>query len=97
MIDTTPQPPVVPPVLYLPVRPHPEQGQYPEVRPLKDGRRALLAYTALDRLASACGENQPWVLLHIADLASIKEQYPFDLVAFDPQLPAALLSEGKIA
>ncbi len=97
MIAESPQPPIVPPVLYLPVRPHPDHGTYPEVRPLKDGRRALLAYTALDRLASACGENQPWVLLHISDLAAIKAEYPFDLVAFDPQLPADLLSGGKIA
>ncbi len=64
---------VVPPVVYLPVREHPEGGSYPEVRPLTDGRTALLAYTALDRLADACGAGQPWVLFHTAQLGAVKE------------------------
>ncbi len=86
---------VVPPVLYLPVREHPEGGNYPEVRRLVDGRLALVAYTALDRLGDACGENQPWVLMHLADLATVKAAHPFDVVAFDPQLPAELFAEGR--
>ena len=46
--------PMVPPVLYLPlsVTSTPEE-QLVEIRELKDGRRALLAYTALDRLLPA--------------------------------------------
>jgi hypothetical protein len=94
---TSGPPVIVPPMLYLPVRPHPEGGNFPEVRTLVDGRRALLAYTALDRLADACGENQPWVLLHVIDLAAIKAEYPFEVVAFDPRLPAALFKDGKFA
>lgn len=98
MLKAPEQPPiVVPPVLYLPVRPHPEGGNYPEVRRLADGRMALLAYTALDRLADACGENQPWVLLHVADLSTIKAEHPFDVVAFDPRLPAQLFKDGRLA
>jgi hypothetical protein len=84
-------------VLYVPVRPHPEGGSYPEVRKLRDGRLALIAYTALDRLASACGENQPWVLLPIETLADVKREHPFDAVAFDPELPSHLLRDGQIA
>ncbi|WP_424922760.1 SAV_915 family protein [Aeromicrobium chenweiae] len=30
---------------------------------LRDGRTALLAYTALDRLVDCCGDRQPWVLI----------------------------------
>ena len=98
MAGTQEQAPViVPPVLYLPVRPHPEVGNYPEVRKLADGRMALLAYTALDRLADACGENQPWVLLHVSDLGAIKADFPFDVVAFDPRLPPELFKDGKFA
>lgn len=92
------EPPViVPPVLYLPAREHPEGGVYPEVRKLQDGRQALLAYTALDRLAKACGESQPWILVHTAELGDIQERQPYDVVAFDPQLPTQLLAGGRIA
>ena len=96
-LASTSSPVVVPPVLYVPVRPHPEVGNYPEVRTLADGRRALLAYTALDRLAEACGGNQPWVLLYVSQLSVIKAEHAFDVVAFDPQLPAVLLKDGKLA
>lgn len=90
------QPPIVPPVLYLPVRAHPQGGNYPEVRPLKDGRTALITYTALDRLADALGENQPWVLLHTSQLGDIKAQHHFDVVAFDPWLPDELIEDGRL-
>lgn len=91
------RPTIVPPVLYLPVREHPEGGSFPEVRKLKDGRSALLAYTALDRLADACGDNQPWALMHTSQLDKIKQEQPFDVVAFDQSLPADMLSGGRIA
>ncbi|WP_369345405.1 SAV_915 family protein [Demequina oxidasica] len=80
----------------MPVRTHPGSETVPEVRPLVDGRKALLAYTALDRLANACGDNQAWVLLHLADLEPIKADFPFDVVAFDPQLPADLFTNGRL-
>ena len=88
---------IVPPVLYVPVRPHPGGGNYPEVRVLNDGRKALVVYTALDRLADACGDNQPWVLLAIASIGEIKAEHPFDVVAFDPRLPSELLRDGRLA
>lgn len=92
------QPPViVPPVLYLPVREHPEGGSFPEVRALRDGRTALLAYTALDRLADGCGENQPWALLHTSQLGEVKAQQPFDVVAFDQKMPSHLVKNGRLA
>lgn len=92
------QPPVVvPPVLYVPVREHPEGGNYPEVKALRDGRTALLAYTALDRLADGCGASQPWVLLHTSTLGEIKQQHPFDVVAFDQTMPPHLVKDGRLA
>ncbi|KYJ98045.1 hypothetical protein O5Y58_00170 [Microbacterium paraoxydans] len=90
--------PMVPPVLYLPlsVTSTPEE-QLVEIRELKDGRRALLAYTALDRLLELAGERQPWVLVRTEDLGQIKEAQPYDVVIFDLDVPASYRRNGAIA
>lgn len=89
---------VVPPVLYLPLhRQSGEEHQYVEVRELKDGRMALLAYTSLDRLGACCGDEQPWVLVHTEKLDEIKRAQPFDVVLFDLEIPEQYRSEGRIA
>ena len=88
---------LVPPVLYLPVRDLPDGGQLAEVKLLADGRSALLAYTALDRLATHCGEKQPWVLFPTDRIGEIRQEQPFDLVVFDIAVPAALREDGRIA
>ncbi|WP_367117576.1 SAV_915 family protein [uncultured Microbacterium sp.] len=54
---------IVPPALYLPIVPGSDNHQVAVVRTLVDGRRGLLAYTALDRLADKCGNEQPWMLV----------------------------------
>lgn len=88
---------VVPPVLYLPVRELPEGGIAAEVHQITDGRRAVLVFTALDRLLSVCGGEQPWKLIETVALDAIQETQPFDIVAFDPELPQNLLAGGRIA
>jgi hypothetical protein len=88
---------IVPPVLYLPVISHPEVGSIAAVRQLEDGRLGLLAYTALDRLGDSCGSEQPWMMVWTADLGRIKEQQPFDVVAFDIAVPPALRSGERLA
>lgn len=90
--------PMVPPVLYLPlsVTSTPEE-QLVEIRELKDGRRALLAYTALDRLLELAGERQPWVLVRTEDLGQIKKAQPYDVVIFDLDVPASYRRNGAIA
>ena len=90
--------PMVPPVLYLPlgVTSTPEE-QLVEIRRLKDGRRALLAYTALDRLLQLAGERQPWALVRTEDLGQIKETQPYDVVIFDLDVPASYRRNGAIA
>ncbi|KQQ66616.1 MULTISPECIES: SAV_915 family protein [unclassified Microbacterium] len=92
------QPPMVPPVLYLPlsVQSTPQE-QAVEIRELKDGRRALLAYTALDRLLDLAGERQPWILLRTEELAQIKKSQPYDVVIFDLDIPASYRRDGAIA
>lgn len=87
---------IIPPMLYLPVRDS-EQGQsIAEVRELKDGRRALLAFTALDRLADACGMQQPWIVVPIEALNEIMDVQPFDVVSFDPVIADHLKSNGRL-
>lgn len=90
-------PTVVPPVLYLPVRELPGGGLLAEVCATTDGKHALLVFTALDRLLEACGSNQAWKLVEMPALDAIQETQPFDLVAFDPELPHQLLADGRIA
>ncbi len=80
---------IVPPALYLPVVSGAGDQQAAVVRTLVDGRRGLLAYTALDRLADKCGHEQPWVLMMTSELGRLKQQQPFDVVAFDVDVPAS--------
>ena len=86
---TTPNAPTLPPVLYLPCVEHvadPAQAQV-EMRETKDGRVALLAYTALDRLLRCCGTGQPWVLATTPALENLQRQYPFQLLMLDVMVP----------
>lgn len=89
---------IVPPALYLPLVDDPSgAGQIPAVRKLSDGRRGLLAYTALDRLADKCGMNQPWMLMMTSELGTVRDQQPFDVVAFDLEIPVTQIVEGRLA
>jgi hypothetical protein len=90
---SSPARPVIGPALYLPVRP---DGESVEVRRLEDGRRALLAYTAIDRVATHCGEAQPWVLIETAELRAVKQRQPFDIVITDMHVPDIYRSGGRI-
>ncbi len=88
---------IVPPVLYLPVVEG--QGQQETqfvVRTLTNGREGLLAYTALDRLAKSCGREQPWVLLPIEELERVKQAQPFDVVAFDLDVPETQRTKERL-
>ena len=88
---------VVPPVLYLPVRELLEGGLIAEVHETTDRRHALFVFTALDRLLNACGRDQPWKLVETVALDEIQQTQPFDIVAFDPEIPQEMLADGKIA
>lgn len=56
-----------------------------------DGRTALFAYSALDRLAEFYRADAPWVLLSVTDLQRLHAESPYDLLFLDrrPQLPGA--------
>ncbi|WP_342666431.1 SAV_915 family protein [Mycetocola saprophilus] len=88
--------PIIPPVLYLPIRLGPEGQRTIEIHRRADGRTTLLAYTALDRLARQCGESQPWILVFTERLGEIKDEYPFDVVSFDPGIDPQSTTEGQL-
>lgn len=78
----------VPPILYLPCKAGSTTDlAMIEMRELEDGRVALMAYTALDRLARCCGTEQSWVLFKTASLGELRRESPFDVVLFDQPLP----------
>lgn len=87
---------VIPPMLYLPVRRSPTNVESFEIRPLPDGRRALLAFTALDRLIGQCGAEQPWIVVQLEALSTVMEAQPFDLVSFDPIVSGHLVEKGRL-
>lgn len=84
-----------PPVLYLPVHLD-EEGQVSEVRliELADGRVALLAYTALDRLVDGCGDAQPWALVDSSKVLPAGDGQPYDVRFLDVSLPDELRRTG---
>ena len=86
-----PERPFVPPALYLPSTGVPNaQGTEIELRRLRDGRMALLAYTAVDRLVKCMGPNQPWALFLTENLDELAEAQPFDVVMLDQRIPREL-------
>jgi hypothetical protein len=60
-----------------------------EYRPTRDGRTALLVYSALDRLHRGMRPDQPWFVLPTAELQRLYDVEPFDLVLLDVLVPEA--------
>jgi hypothetical protein len=77
-----------PPVVYLPVEMGPD-GQVQDFKMLRlgDGRIALVAYTALDRLLDAWGDDQSWLLFETGKVDDIKQAKHFDLKLLDVEVP----------
>ena len=85
----------LPPVVYLPAgRLSGPEGPTVELRDLTDQRVALLAYTALDRLAECLGEQQPWLLFELDKLDEIRKQRHYDLLYFDLAIPETMWRGG---
>lgn len=82
----------LPPVLYVPLAYEtvdPAEAQL-EYRLTKDGRKALLAYSALDRLHRGMGVEQPWAAVPTVQLERFREVDHFDTVVLDIVMPARL-------
>lgn len=86
-----------PPMLYIPcVREVADPADIEVVyRTTRDGRTALLVYSALDRLHRCAGDAQPWFTLPTVELQKIYEVRPFDLVLLDLVIPAEHRQEGR--
>lgn len=86
----------IPPVVYLPLAGVSTiEGQVNiEVRETADGQKALLAYSALDRLAECCGPHQPYGVFETSSLETIREQTHYDVVYFDMVIPEELRHPG---
>jgi hypothetical protein len=78
-----------PPVLYVPTVAEVADPGSAEValRRTRDGRVALLAYSALDRLRHCCGADQPWILMSVQDVEGLYARQPYDLLFLDVVIP----------
>ena len=88
--------PPIPPALYLPsTGASNTRGAEIELRQMRDGRVALLAYTALDRLARCLGPNQPWVLYPTENLGQLEAVQSYDVIYLDTPVPRNLWHQTK--
>ncbi|MGH3720727.1 MAG: SAV_915 family protein [Pseudonocardiaceae bacterium] len=58
-----------------------------ELRRMRDGGVALLAYTSLELLVVGCGERQPWIAIPVPELEQAQHSARFDLIAVNVLLP----------
>lgn len=90
---------IFPPVVYVPCAPvQPGSGEINvDLRVTRDGRLALLVYSALDRLVSHCGRAQPWTLMRASDLEQVRLATGFELILLDLDIPEELRrTEGDL-
>jgi|GEM_PF-1059426 len=93
---SSPGRPPIPPALYLPsTGASNTRGAEIELRQMRDGRVALLAYTALDRLARCLGPNQPWVLYLTENLDQLEAVQSYDVIYLDTPVPRNLWHQTK--
>lgn len=77
-----------PPVVYVPcVQSEDGKEAAPDLRQMRDGRHALIVYSALDRLVRCAGQQQPWVVVPAAKLDELDQQTPFDVILLDVLIP----------
>lgn len=66
------------------------------LKPLEDGRLALLVFTSLDLLVSGCGNEQPWVAISETQLEELFHTSGADVVVVDAGLtPQQRWGEGN--
>lgn len=80
---------ILPPLVYVPVGAAMTRATEAaiEYRMTKDGRKVLLAYSALDRLVDAMGNEQPWIACPAAALQELGETDRFDVTLLDVAVP----------
>lgn len=97
--ETTPIPRDFPPVVYVPCAE--TTAEVADARPVmqrtKDGRLALLVYSAMDRLYECCGRNQPWFVLPTEALDELQRSQGFQLIVLDVRVPEEHRQQGASA
>jgi hypothetical protein len=84
-----------PPVVYVPCAPAQTDEELTiDLRVTKDGRLALLVYSAMDRLIAHCGRAQPWTIMLTKDLEQARRATGFELVLLDIDIPEELRRTG---
>jgi hypothetical protein len=85
-----------PPVVYVPCSPVAvgDEDLGVDLRPTRDGRLALLVYSALDRLVDYCGDEQPWVVMPTANLEKVRVETNFELILLDVVIPDEFRRRG---
>jgi hypothetical protein len=78
-----------PPVVHVPCSPVDvgDDSLNVDLRPTRDGRLALLVYSAFDRLVTCCGDKQPWVVKPTTNLEKIRDEANFELLLLDVEIP----------
>ncbi len=84
--------PGLPNSLFLPTAKKPKDFTSAEIelRPTKDGRMALIAFSSVQRLVECCGPHQPWALVRAEHLGRVYQAQPYDLIVLDSDLPEEL-------
>jgi hypothetical protein len=86
-----------PPLVYVPCAPE-QPGDTElsvDLRKTRDGRMALLVYSALDRLVDKAGPRQPWTVMLTRDLEDVRLRTGFDLVFLDMDIPEEFRRTGE--
>ena len=86
-----------PPLVYVPCAPE-QPGDTElrvDLRETRDGRMALLVYSALDRLVDKAGPSQPWTVMLTRDLEDVRLRTGFDLVFLDMDVPTEFRRAGE--
>jgi hypothetical protein len=85
-----------PPLVYVPCAPErPGDTELSvDLRMTRDGRMAMLVYSALDRLVDKAGPSQPWTVMLTRDLEDVRLRTGFDLVCLDMDIPEEFRRTG---
>jgi hypothetical protein len=87
---------VFPPIVYVPCAPQQTAEELTiDLRMTKDGRAALLVYSAMDRLVAHCGTAQPWTVMATRDLEQARLATGFELILLDLDIPEELRRTGE--
>ncbi len=93
-----------PPVVYVPCQQAPatsddiHDGSGSDVvvdtRQTKEGKTALLVYSAMDRLIDCCGDQQPWVVMPTKNLDKVNDSVGLDMILLDINIPEEKRRKG---